>query len=75
MGHRAPLEEAERRIATAARAAAKELPTGWGVAVFAFSYGPDGYLTWASNCNRRDAIAALREWLATNPENRAEDKV
>jgi hypothetical protein len=40
-----------------------ELPDGFGFILLAFNFGPEGHLIYTSNAERKDAIAALKEWL------------
>lgn len=73
MPKRAPLEVAERDLQAIAALVDSRVPEGWGFGLFLFSLDDAGYATWASNCNRKDAIASIRAWLATEPELRKQD--
>jgi len=74
MTRRAPLEEAEIAAMQLSRVLAGAMPDGWLFGLFLFSAGENGFMTWASNCERRSVIKGLREWLATHPEDRTEDQ-
>lgn len=49
-----------------------KLPDNYGFILFAFPFGdsPDNRMYYTSNANRKDAVAALKEWLirASGPE-------
>ena len=40
------------------------MPPRTGVIVFAFDFGGGGGMSYISNAQRADAIAALKEWIA-----------
>jgi hypothetical protein len=40
-----------------------EIPDGWGFILFMFNFGPGGHMTYTSNADRKEAIAAMKEWL------------
>lgn len=48
----------------AAKAIDAQLPDGFGFILFTFPTGTDqGRITYTANCDRKDCIAALKEWL------------
>jgi hypothetical protein len=41
----------------------RRLPDGWGFGLFLFHFGAGGTMTWISNAQRADMLAALQEFI------------
>lgn len=54
--------EAEKKLRDVAALIAELCPANVGFALCMFSFGEDGWFTFASNCNREDMINLLDEW-------------
>jgi hypothetical protein len=54
------LREINRQIA---RIIKDELPPDAGFTLLVYNFGPNGYMTYSSNANREDMVAAMIELL------------
>ena len=46
-----------------------KMPTGTGFIVLVFDFGEAGNLAYMSTCERREAIAVMREWIRKMEES------
>jgi hypothetical protein len=71
IGEQRKIEESARGIA---RSIGQSVPRGVGFALLLFTFDQkpdeDGFLTWISNAERDDMLAAMKEFIARN-EGRA----
>lgn len=57
------LRDLEKRATKVARVLKGLMPEGVGYAFLMFTFGDDGWMTYASNAQRSDMIKALREMI------------
>lgn len=58
-----PADKLQEHLAAAFKSVEQHFPPHTGIIIFAFDFAPGG-MSYMSNSNRADAIAALEEWIA-----------
>lgn len=58
------LEQMEAKVREVGRLIGRECEPGSGFALFMFTMGADGHITYVSNAQKVDMISAMKEWIA-----------
>lgn len=62
----AHIRELMQTIGQSLARAIKKTDANYGFALLMFEYGAEGHMIYTSNANRRDMVAALKEFIAKN---------
>lgn len=66
MDYQVPVpDQVKELLTTLGRNIKAEMPRGWGFTLMIFTLGADGTMTYISSANRKDMIAAMKEFIQT----------